>query len=442
MNAFGDATMALAFFVLMWQTGTLNFAESFIGADEPLPDRGQPRRARAARRRRGQVGPDPAPHVAPRRDGGPDAGLGADPRRDDGHGGRLPDRARAPDLRAGAVDLRPRRRARRDHAARRRPRRARPDGHQARDRVLDDVADRLHVRRRRARRLQQRDVPPDDARLLQGAALPRRRRDHPPPRRRAGHPQDGRPARLDAEDVHRLPDRLARPRRDPAARRLLLEGRDPRVGARERRLRPGSLLRRPDRGAADGPLHLPPLLPRLPRRAVAARPGARGGARPRRGPVDDDGAGRRPLRALGRRRLDRGRGRLAHVRRMARPDRDRARAPRPRRADDDAGLPHERARRRARRDRDLRRLAVLRRPPWAGAEVCRPSEHARAQVLVRRALRPDLLQAGRPAHPHPAARDRGAADRRLDLGGRGRHAKRRRAPSAVPRPATCAATPL
>ena len=44
------------------------------------------------------------------------------------------------------------------------------------------------------RRLRLRDVPPDHARVLQGAALPRRRRDHPPPRRRAGHPQDGRPA--------------------------------------------------------------------------------------------------------------------------------------------------------------------------------------------------------------------------------------------------------
>ena len=32
MNAFGDATMALAFFVLMWQTGSLNFEISFEGA--------------------------------------------------------------------------------------------------------------------------------------------------------------------------------------------------------------------------------------------------------------------------------------------------------------------------------------------------------------------------------------------------------------------------
>ena len=33
MNAFGDATMALAFFVLMWQTGTLNFGAAFLGAE-------------------------------------------------------------------------------------------------------------------------------------------------------------------------------------------------------------------------------------------------------------------------------------------------------------------------------------------------------------------------------------------------------------------------
>ncbi len=33
MNAFGDATMALAFFVLIWTTGTLEFAEAFTGAE-------------------------------------------------------------------------------------------------------------------------------------------------------------------------------------------------------------------------------------------------------------------------------------------------------------------------------------------------------------------------------------------------------------------------
>ena len=128
MNAFGDATMALAFFVLMWQTGTLNFGVSFEGAAGLSQTAVNARRARPARRRGREVGADPAPHVAARRDGGPDPGLGADPRRDDGHRRRLPDRPRAPDLRAGTVDLRSGRRPRRDHAARRRPRRARAGG--------------------------------------------------------------------------------------------------------------------------------------------------------------------------------------------------------------------------------------------------------------------------------------------------------------------------
>ena len=45
------------------------------------------------------------------------------------------------------------------------------DRHQARDRLLDDVADRLHDHGRLGRRLHRRALPPDDARLLQGAAV-------------------------------------------------------------------------------------------------------------------------------------------------------------------------------------------------------------------------------------------------------------------------------
>ncbi len=198
MNAFGDATMALAFFVLIWQTGLARLRGGLRRRRGDVLDGAQPGRARPARRRRGQVGADPAAHLAPGRDGGPDARLGADPRGDDGDRGRLPRRARTSALRAGADDPGSRRGARRGHARRRRPDRARPDRHQARDRVLDDVADRLHVRRRRPRRVRQRDVPSDDARLLQGAALHGRRARDPPPRRRAGHPPHGRPAPRDA----------------------------------------------------------------------------------------------------------------------------------------------------------------------------------------------------------------------------------------------------
>ena len=45
------------------------------------------------------------------------------------------------------------------------------DRPQARDRLLDDVADRLHDHGRLGRRLRRRALPPDDARLLQGAAV-------------------------------------------------------------------------------------------------------------------------------------------------------------------------------------------------------------------------------------------------------------------------------
>ena len=192
MNAFGDATMALALFLLIQHTGQLDYAGVFAGGAARRHGR-EPDRARPARRRGREVGADPAPHLAPRRDGGPDAGQRAHPRGDDGDGRRLPDRPHA--TRSSRT-----RRAVADLAAglgaatllMAGPDRARPDRHQARDRVLDDVADRLHVRRRGDRRVPERDVPPDDARLLQGAALPRRRDRHPRARRRAGHPPHGR----------------------------------------------------------------------------------------------------------------------------------------------------------------------------------------------------------------------------------------------------------
>ncbi len=108
----------------------------------------QPRRARAARRGGREVGAAPAPDLAPRRDGGPDAGQRADPRGHDGHRGRLPARAHCADLRGRAAHPGPCRRPRRGDAPARRADRARPGRHQARHRLLDDVADRLHVPRR------------------------------------------------------------------------------------------------------------------------------------------------------------------------------------------------------------------------------------------------------------------------------------------------------
>ena len=75
MNAIGDATFALALVLLIWETGTLEFFGVFEEVDALSTTTGQPRRARPARRRGREVGADPAPHLAPGRDGGPDPGL-------------------------------------------------------------------------------------------------------------------------------------------------------------------------------------------------------------------------------------------------------------------------------------------------------------------------------------------------------------------------------
>ena len=75
-----------------------------------------------------------------------------------------------------------------------------------------------------------RGLPPLHPRVLQGAALPRRRlgeplRLAPLLRHEEGH---GRPAQVHADHVLDVHDRLARARRHLPARRLLVEGRDPR----------------------------------------------------------------------------------------------------------------------------------------------------------------------------------------------------------------------
>ena len=150
MNAFGDATMALAIFLLFWNGAPLGALRLRVRRRH-LADGHDAGGARDARRRGREVGADPAAHLAARRDGGPDAGQRADPRGHDGDGRRLPARAPAPGLRGRPGGAGPGGRDRRRDAARGRADRARPGRHQARDRLLDDVADRLHVPRRRAR---------------------------------------------------------------------------------------------------------------------------------------------------------------------------------------------------------------------------------------------------------------------------------------------------
>ncbi len=322
------------------------------------------RRARASRRGGREVGAAPAADVAPGRDGRPDAGQRPHPRGDDGDGGRLPARPAAPDLRGRRVRAATRCGDRRGHAARRGADRARADGHQARDRVLDDVADRLHVPGRRDRRVRQRDVPPDDARLLQGAAVPRRRNRDPRARRRAGHSQDGRAARRAAAHLPVHADRLARARGDLPVVGLLVEGRDPRLCARERRVRDRALRRGLDRRVPDRPLHVPDDLPRVARRPLAVRARAPARHEPRRSPVLDVRRRRGARGALRRRRLAPGGRDLAPLLRLAAPGRRAAR-----RAERAAGLGDVGGRDDARPRRDLPGVALLRAEERSGSEL-------------------------------------------------------------------------
>ena len=195
---------------------------------------------------------------------------------------------------------------------------ARPDGHQAGDRVLDDEPDRLHVRRGRSRSLRPGNVPPDDPRLLQGAALHDGWNHHPRADGRAGHSQDGRARARAAVDVPLLPRRRAVARRDPAVLGLLLEGLDPLERHRRRAARRRHVGVRDPRRLPHRALHVPAGLHRLLRQAGPVREGAPA-PRALRGALRDDVARRDPRRPGDVRRLAAGSRRLGARGRVARP---------------------------------------------------------------------------------------------------------------------------
>ena len=150
--------------------------------------------------------------------------------------------------------------------------RRRPERHQTCARLLDRVAARVHVPRHRVGRLRRRHLPHGDARLLQGVAVPRLRLGDPRHARRAGHAQDGRAPQADADHRRHVHRRLAGDRRRAAVRRLLVEGRDPALLARQE---PGAVRGRSRHRAAHRLLHDPPSGDGVLRR------GARGSRTPR-----------------------------------------------------------------------------------------------------------------------------------------------------------------
>ena len=181
VNRVGDLFFMLGLALTFWTFGSRSSStrsspasRSAAGCDLPRPaGAGGDRRAAVPRRLR-QVGAARPAHLAAGRDGRPDAGLRADPCGDHGDRGRLPGGAHVAGDRIRADRARHRHRRRRLHRDLRRDHRLRAERHQADHRLLDLLAARLHVLRRRRRRLPGGDLPPLHPRLLQGAAVPRR----------------------------------------------------------------------------------------------------------------------------------------------------------------------------------------------------------------------------------------------------------------------------
>ena len=444
MNAFGDATMALALFLLDPADGLARLRRRLRrrrAASSPTV--ANARRARPARRRGREVGAAPAPDVASRRDGGPDAGQRPHPRGDDGHRRRLPDRPHA------------RRSSRRRRTSRTSPPgsarstlldgradRARPDRHQARDRLLDDVADRLHVPRRRASAPTRAAMFHLMTHAFFKALLFLARRASSSTRSPASRTSArwaGSRELLPCTYCAFLVGALALVGIPPFSGFF---SKDPILAAAldERRLvRLRPLRRRARRRVPDRPLHVPADLPRLLRRAVARSCASTctHAARRLEGRSSMGVAGRRARRARGGRRL------ASSSRRSGTP------------VDDwldpvaeplveptgRAGARRERARRRARPRRD--RASPGRSTAAQRRRRCRSRwRAARAQVLLRRALR-RASSTGRRSRSRTAlcALRRAAARRRLaraSVGRASRELGRRVAPRS--RPASCAPT--
>ena len=217
VNRIGDFGFSLAMFLIVVHFGSLDFGTVFTSVAGKPQARSHGHRASAAARRVRQVRADSAVCLAAGRHGRPHARLRADPRRHHGHGRRLHDGALGGHLHA---------RARR---------------HGSRERIIGIATAffaatiglaQNDIKKVFAystvsqlgymflgvglRRVFGGHLPPDDARVLQGAAVPRRGQRDSRAGRRAGHAQHGRAAQEDSLDLLDDAVRLAWP--SPACR--------------------------------------------------------------------------------------------------------------------------------------------------------------------------------------------------------------------------------
>ena len=231
VNRIGDWGFILGMFLIFSIFGTLDFrAVADAAGTMPVEACGLrhalAHHAAAVHRRDRQVGADSALRLAARRDGRPDAGLCPDPRGHHGDRGRVHGGPQRGALQSRADDDADRGGGRRGDGVHGGDDRPRAERHQAGAGVLHRVAARLHVPGHGRGRLRGRSVPPDDARLLQGAPVPLLRLGDPRDGRRAGHAPHGRPQEVPARHLHDHADRDAGDRRHPAALGILQQGRD------------------------------------------------------------------------------------------------------------------------------------------------------------------------------------------------------------------------
>ena len=262
-NRVGDFGFALAIFGIIATFGSAQYTEVFEPG-ESFPDRTARSlghslldRARTLYRRLRKVCTTSTARLAAGCDGWSNTCLRADPRCDDGDCRTLHGDAHQRHLPALANDAARRRACRRRDCDLRRHDRHHAERHQESSRLLNRLAARLYVHGLWRGRVCDRHLSRDDARVLQGADVPRRGQRDSRHASRAGHASHGRFEEVHALHVLDVHGRLACDLRHHSVQWLLVQRRNSLEGSFDD-THPAWLARlagRHDRGYLHGVLH-------------------------------------------------------------------------------------------------------------------------------------------------------------------------------------------